>query len=113
MLQTFNTMSFHDLTVHLTRATFKLLQQIIHLCKTLRHDQLLYHMFREEIIASLLDVQHSLQAEAYVGMLTSNFGRMLDFMRATVGCKANRVYLDVMHGPNPLEHIRCRTKCVF
>jgi hypothetical protein len=67
---------------------------------------------REEIIAVLLDMDYGLQAEAYVGVLTSNFGRVLDYLRATVGCKANRVYLDVLHGTNPLEHIRCRG-CVF
>ena len=85
-------------------------QQVCNTVATLRYPSVL---FREEIMNVLLDMQYSMQAEAYVGVLTSNFGRMLDYLRATVGCKANRVYLDALHGPNPLKHIHCRTKCVF
>ena len=72
-------------------------------------------MCREEILNVLLDIHYTMQTEAFVGTLTSNFGRLLDSMRSTVGCRANRPLLDAMHGPYPLEHIKCHYGggCVF
>lgn len=70
---------------------------------------------REEVLNVLLDIDYTLQSEAFVGTLTSNFGRLLDSLRSTVGCRANRPLLDAIYGPYPLEHIECRRGggCVF
>jgi hypothetical protein len=48
-----------------------------------------------EYISMLLNLQYSLQCEAWVCTLASNSCRLIDELRATLGGKANRFYVDL------------------
>ena len=47
-----------------------------------------------EFLWSLLNLQLALEADAWVGTLTSNWCRLIDELRSTVRCKAEFPYAD-------------------
>ena len=49
-----------------------------------------------EMLNSLVSLDLALACDAWVGTLTSNWCRLIDELRSTVRCKADRVYLDVL-----------------
>jgi hypothetical protein len=59
-----------------------------HLFKNQVHDNL-------EYISMLLNLQLAVQCESWVSTLASNFARVIDEMRVTVGAKANRAFADL------------------
>jgi len=57
------------------------------------------HVHHElEYFSMLLNLDYHLKCRAYVCMMKSNFCRVIDELRATVGGKANRHYMDVSAG---------------
>lgn len=50
-----------------------------------------------EYLSMLLNVHYLVRAGAYVCTLASNFCRVIDELRATVGAKADRVFVDLSH----------------
>lgn len=54
-----------------------------------------------EALNSLAGLHLALQCDAFVGTQSSNWGRLIDELRATVGCAADKVYLDAAMGDPP------------
>lgn len=52
----------------------------------------------EEFLNSLLSLQLALECDGFVGTLDSNWNRLIDQLRSTVGSKFHRFYLDVVQG---------------
>lgn len=52
----------------------------------------------EEFLNSLLSLQLALECDAWVGMVSSNWNRLIDELRSTVRCKYDHLYMDVFHG---------------
>jgi hypothetical protein len=52
----------------------------------------------EEFLNSLLDLGLALECDAFVGMYSSNWNRLVDELRSTVRCKAHFPYVDVHQG---------------
>ncbi|CAK9882942.1 unnamed protein product [Sphagnum jensenii] len=52
----------------------------------------------EEFLNSLLDLGLALECDAFVGMYSSNWNRLIDELRSTVRCKAHFPYVDVHQG---------------
>lgn len=47
-----------------------------------------------DMLGSLLNLQLAMECSAWVGTLSSNWCRLIDQMRSTVGCKAHLPYSD-------------------
>lgn len=48
----------------------------------------------KDFLGSLLNLQLALECSAWVGTLSSNWCRLIDQLRATVGCKATLPFSD-------------------
>jgi hypothetical protein len=53
------------------------------------------HGVSEEMLDCLLNLDLSLSCDGFVASFYSNWARLIEELRATVRCKAQRVYLDV------------------
>ena len=51
-----------------------------------------------EVLNSLLNLQLALECDGWVGTITSNWGRLIEELRSTVGCKAHMPYIDAAMG---------------
>ncbi|KAG0555792.1 hypothetical protein KC19_11G003200 [Ceratodon purpureus] len=56
--------------------------------------------WNEEFLNSLLSLQLALECNAWVGMISSNWNRLIDELRSTIRCKSDRPYVDVFVGSN-------------
>lgn len=56
-----------------------------------------------EALNSLAGLDLSLQCDAFIGTQSSNWGRLIDELRGTVGCAADRIYLDAAMGDPPSD----------
>mmetsp|Transcript_3379 Transcript_3379/g.9765 ORF Transcript_3379/g.9765 Transcript_3379/m.9765 type:complete len:428 (+) Transcript_3379:659-1942(+) len=56
-----------------------------------------------DMLGSLLNLQLALECSAWVGTLSSNWCRLIDQLRSTVGCKAHLPLLDPAQ-PNPFSY---------
>jgi hypothetical protein len=56
-----------------------------------------------EMLHSLLALDLALRCDAWIGTLTSNWCRLIDEMRATVGCAAGGIYLDAAQSHPPQD----------
>lgn len=52
----------------------------------------------EDFLNSILSLQLALECNAWVGMISSNWNRLIDELRSTVRCKYDRPYVDVFVG---------------
>jgi hypothetical protein len=52
----------------------------------------------EEFLNSLLNLELALECDAFVGIYTSNWNRLIDELRSTIRCKAHLPYVDVLQG---------------
>lgn len=48
----------------------------------------------KDMLGSILNLQLALECSAWVGTFSSNWCRLIDQMRATVGCKAHLPFID-------------------
>ena len=53
------------------------------------------HGYSEEMLDCLLNLDLSLSCDGFVASFYSNWSRLIEELRATVRCKAHRVFLDV------------------
>jgi hypothetical protein len=67
------------------------------------------HGFSEEMLDGLVNLDLSLSCDGFVASFLSNWSRLIEELRATVRCKAHRVFLDVdsqlMHRQGGLDLI--------
>ena len=56
-----------------------------------------------EMLNSLVSLDLALACDAWVGTLTSNWCRLIDELRSTVRCKADKVYLDAQQDNPPAD----------
>lgn len=59
----------------------------------------------EEFLNSLLSLQLALECDGWVGMITSNWNRLIDELRSTIRCKYDHPYLDVFQGTNITDYV--------
>mmetsp|Transcript_5138 Transcript_5138/g.14782 ORF Transcript_5138/g.14782 Transcript_5138/m.14782 type:complete len:436 (+) Transcript_5138:231-1538(+) len=57
----------------------------------------------KDMLGSLLNLQLAIECSGWVGTLSSNWCRLIDQMRATVGCKAHMPFVDASK-PNAVIH---------
>lgn len=57
-----------------------------------------------EFLNSLVSLQLALDCSAWVGMISSNWNRLVDELRSTIRCKFDRPYVDVLVGANITDH---------
>lgn len=57
-----------------------------------------------EMLNSLVNLDLALQASAWIGTLSSNWCRLIEELRATVGCAAHLPYVDAVQG-FPFEYL--------
>ena len=62
-----------------------------------------------EMLNSLISLDLALQCEGWVGTLSSNWCRLIDELRSTVRCKADRLYVDAQQ-PNPPQNMDWRRR---
>jgi len=55
----------------------------------------------KDMFGSLLNLQLALECGGFVGTLSSNWCRLIDELRSTIGCKADAPFLDVAQGDDP------------
>jgi hypothetical protein len=53
------------------------------------------HGYSEELLDSLLNLDLSISCDGFVASFYSNWSRLIEELRATVRCKAHKVFLDV------------------
>jgi hypothetical protein len=53
------------------------------------------HGYSEEMLDCLLNLDLSLSCDGFVASFYSNWARLIEELRATVRCKAHKVFLDV------------------
>lgn len=58
----------------------------------------------EDFLNSLLSLQLALDCNAWIGMISSNWNRLVDELRSTVRCKYDRPYVDVFVGTNITDY---------
>ena len=56
-----------------------------------------------EMLNSLINLDLALQCEGFVGTLTSNWCRLIDELRSTVRCKADKLYVDAQQTNPPKD----------
>lgn len=56
-----------------------------------------------EMLNSLINLDLHMQCEGWVGTLTSNWCRLIDELRSTVRCKADRLYVDAQQVNPPMD----------
>ena len=56
-----------------------------------------------EMLNSLISLDLALQCEGWVGTLSSNWCRLIDELRSTVRCKADRLYVDAQQVNPPMD----------
>lgn len=62
----------------------------------------------KDMLGSLLNLQLALECSAWVGTLSSNWCRLIDQMRSTVGCKAHLPFVDPVQSKQYNYNLGCR-----
>lgn len=57
-----------------------------------------------EFLNGLLNLQLALDCDAWVGMISSNWNRLVDELRSTIRCKYDQPYVDVFVGTNITDY---------
>ena len=57
-----------------------------------------------EMLNSLINLDLALECEGWVGTLTSNWCRLIDELRSTVRCKADKLYVDAQQSQSTQAH---------
>lgn len=57
-----------------------------------------------DFLNSLVSLQLALECDAFVGMISSNWNRLVDELRSTVRCKYDSPYVDVFVGTNITDY---------
>ena len=60
--------------------------------------------WHKEVVSALSNLDLNLQCQGFVAQLSSNWARVIDELRSTVRCKANRPFLDVELGWHPIGY---------
>lgn len=58
----------------------------------------------EEFLNSLLSLELALECDGWVGMISSNWNRLVDELRSTIRCKYGSPYVDVFVAANITDY---------